>query len=109
MFDPFKNNDRAFSPMFDERMKITIRDTGVSQTIKACVFDDSNDDPLNDNSIDTDRELIQILCNVKDWEFVKKLVRGDFIERMEFKSKKYSVLECDYSNTHGMIIRARSL
>lgn len=107
MKDPFDRNDfdKAFVPMFSEHVVITLKD-GTKQTLSACVFDDSTDDPISDGSMDTTRERIQLLFKTSELAFLKAIKRGDVIERQGV-GRKYTIYDSRADETFSWVIRAR--
>ena len=69
MKSPWKNNDDAFEPMFDEHASIITPD-GKRTTFEVAVFVDGMADPLADDMMDTDREDVTFMFKQKDWAFV---------------------------------------
>lgn len=72
------------------------------------VFDDLEGDPLSDQSLDTERRDIVVECRVEDWHFVKKLKRGDRIERPD-AGLKYAVSQVRNDADQGIVIKARQI
>jgi len=111
MKSPWIDNDKAFAPMFTESIVISCKRSNktIKQTIEAAVFVDMTGDAISDNTLDTDREDIDIVCRKEDWAFVQKLLRGDSIERTEVNGVKYSVKEVKHDSIMGWVITARSI
>lgn len=111
MKSPWIDNDKAFAPMFTESIVISCKRSNktIKQTIEAAVFVDMTGDAISDNTLDTDREDIGIVCRKEDWAFVQKLLRGDSIERTEVNGVKYSVKEVKHDSIMGWVITARSI
>lgn len=79
------------------------------QTIEAAVFIDMTGDAISDSALDTDREDIGIICRLRDWAFVQKLLRGDLVERTAANGVRYKVKEVKYDSVMGWVISARSV
>lgn len=106
MKSPWKNNDDAFEPMFDEHASIITPD-GKRTTFEVAVFVDGMADPLNDDMMDTEREDVTFMFKQKDWPFVQTLTRGASIIRCS-SSKEYVVSEAKLDNCFGWVVVARS-
>lgn len=107
MTNPFSDIENAFRPFFNEAVVARLK-TGEAQTIPACVFDDIEGEPLLDQSLDTERRDIVVLCRAEDWLFVKKLRRGDRIE-MPDAGLKYAVSQVRNDADQGIVIKARQI
>lgn len=110
MKSPWTDNDKAYSPMFTESVVIsgTRGQEGFRQTIEAAVFVDNTGDALAEN-IDTDREDIDIVFDMKDWAFVQKLLRGDTVERTTLNGVRYRIQEVKRDFLMGWVVKARSV
>lgn len=107
MESPWKDIDDAFMPMFTESIILTHQHEKM--TIKTAVFVDNTADALADDSLDTNREDIQIVCNKCDWAYVSNLSRGDLVERVEANGKKYRISDVQKDALMGWCIYARSI
>lgn len=106
---PWDGIDDAFSPMFNEHITIHTKD-GYDYSILVSVFDDITDDVLLDeHSMNSKCESIQLVFKDCDWNMISKVVRGDVLERPEFNGRKYSITEVKHDPNIGNLIRARSL
>lgn len=110
MKSPWTDNDKAYSPMFTESVVIsgTRGQDSFRQTIEAAVFVDNTGDALAEN-IDTDREDIDIVFDMKDWAFVQKLLRGDTVERTTLNGVRYRIQEVKRDFLMGWVVKARSV
>ena len=108
---PWTDSNEAYGPMFTESVVISgTRETGTfKQTIQAAVFVDITGDALTDDAMDTDMETINICCNVSDYAFVQKLLRGDTVERTEVNGVKYKIKSVKRDDVMGWVIQARSV
>ena len=105
MNGPFTNFDDAFIPMYGEQASFTTKD-GDRQTIKVCVFDCVEGEPLmEEGSMETTRRDIQLSIHMKNWNFVKRLKRGDAIE-VPCRGK-FSVQEVMNDPHFGIVVKAR--
>lgn len=70
-----------------------------------------NDDVIDDeNTINTEREQIDIICRRCDWDMMRKIKRGDKIIRQESRNgKRYAVESSNYDETMGFVIHAREI
>lgn len=107
MTNPFSDTEKAFRPFFGEAVVARLK-SGEAQTITAVVFDDIEGDPLSDQSLDTERRDIVVLCRAEDWLFVRKLKRGDRIERPD-ACLKYAVSQVRNDADQGIVIKARQI
>lgn len=107
MCNPWKEVDEAFQLMFDESIVIT--HGGEKATIEVVVFTDNTGDSLVEETMDTTREDIKIVCKRKDWPYMSRLVRGDTIERTTCNGVKYKVQEAKFDALMGWCIYARSI
>jgi hypothetical protein len=107
MKSPFENIDAAFDVMFTEAITVMINRNGNThkQTIKANVFLDNTELPLDENIMDSNLEQILIICKPKDWAFCKTLQRGDDIIRND--GRKYNVMSVNNDELMGYVITAR--
>ena len=108
---PFQNIEAAFTPMYEE--SVVIRGTrpdnkSFAQTISAAIFLSMMGDSISEDTMDTDREDIDIVCRERDWAFVQTLRRGDEVERTTYNGVKYSIQEVKRDQTMGWVISARS-
>lgn len=108
---PWRDNDDAFTDMFDESVVLSgTRPTGnFKQTIKVALFVDYVPDSMSEDIMDTNIEYIHLCCNSKDVAFLVKLQRGDTIERTEYNGLKYKVQEVKHDGLMGWVITARSI
>lgn len=108
MKDPFSPDcfDSAFEPMYSEPVVITLKD-GTRQTLEACIFDDSTDDPISDSALDSVGERIQLIFKRSNITFLKTIKRGDIIERQGVGGKKYTVQDSSMDDPYSWVIRAR--
>lgn len=111
MKSPWIDNAEAFAPMFTESIVVSGKrnDKSFRQTIDTTVFVDMTGDSLDDSTVDTDREDIDIVFNQDDWAFVQKLKRGDVVERTMFNGIKYKIQEVKHDNVMGWVVKARSI
>lgn len=106
MKNPWKEiDDRAYGPMFDEKVAIKTPD-GNNTTLKAAIFVDGMADPMSDDMMDTEREDVTFVFASKDWAFVKTLKRGASISRCS-NNKTYSISEAKLDNCFGWCVTAR--
>ena len=103
MQTPFTMIDRAFDPMFDEKVIVG------KQTILACVTMDTGGEVLMDGMVDTEREDIVILCRPEDWGQVKLMQVGDRVRRPEANGREYAISSVDRDRVLGIAVRARSV
>ena len=110
MKDPFSIEyfDKAFAPMFSEAVRLTLKD-GASQTLNACIFDDSTTDPVSDGGLDSVGERIQLLFKRGDVAFLKKIKRGDKITRQGLETKEYTVQDSRMDDDFSWVIHARKI
>lgn len=105
---PFAGMEEAFDPFYQTDVKV-VRKNGQKQTITVCLFDDAEGDVLNDTvGLDTERKDLKLVVRRRDWEFVKKMERGDTIEIPTIPKKgtyKVETVETDFAM--GMVITAR--
>lgn len=111
MKSPWTDNDKAFAPMFTESVIISGKrgQEVFKQTIEAAIFLDMTGDALADNTIDTDREDINVVFDKKDWAFVQKLLRGDLIERTMMNGLNYKIQDVKHDSLMGWVVKARSI
>lgn len=110
MKNPWKNNELAFSVMYDEKVVIELKD-GSRLPVEAMVCTDNTADPFNEEMIDSDREDIAILVKEDCWEVVLSQVkRGDAVVRPCMPTNgKYAVSSVIMDAAMGLIVRARSM
>ena len=105
MNNPFTDIDDAFLTMFKEEASLTTKE-GDRQTLKVCIFDNVEGEPLIDEgSMETTRRDIQLSIHMKDWNFVKRLTRGDKIE-VPCRGK-FSVQQVINDPQFGIVVKAR--
>lgn len=107
MRNPWKEQDDAFDMMFDE--SIVVKHGDNKATVVVSVFTDNIGDSLSEDTLDTTREDIKIVCKRKDWPYMSRLLRGDVIERTSYNGVKYKVLEAKFDALMGWCIYARSI
>lgn len=78
----FSDIDGAFEPFYSEKICFVLKD-GSKQIIRACFFQDGDGEPLSE-AFESSRKDAQILCESKDWRFLKALSRGDKAVREDF-------------------------
>lgn len=105
--DPFADIEQAFNPFYQECVVLEKKDKSIRQTIFCNVFTDNTDeDVISDQNIDTTREVMTFLCLPKDWGFIQKITRGDIVERPKY-NKKYAVQTVLNDGVMGIVIKAR--
>lgn len=104
MKSPWKDNDDAFCPMFDETIAIKTID-GNTTSFEVAMFSNGTSDPFSDDMIDTEREDVMFVFKQEDWPFVKAITRGTTITACNMK--QYSVSEAKLDNCFGWVIVAR--
>lgn len=107
MNNPWKDNEKAFAPMFGETLEVETQD-GKRTSIQAAVFTDGTGDPFSEDMLETDREDVTMVFMKKDWPFVRRLKRGDVVRRLDFNGVSYSVSEAKLDNCLGWCLKARS-
>ena len=107
MKSPWKDNDCAFAPMFDETVAFITPDSKKT-SMRAAVFTDGMGDPVSDDMLDTEREDLTFVFCKKDWPFVKNVKRGTTLVRCNYNGLEYAVSEAKLDNCLGWCIKARS-
>lgn len=104
---PFDNVDMAFEPFYNDAFAVTTKD-GKKTTLSTCVFTCMTGDPLAEDTMETERKDIMLLCREEDWPWVKANVsRGDSLERYDGTKFKVTLVEDDF--TMGKLIHAREV
>ena len=88
---------------------VVIEHEAKRQTLRAAVFTDNTGDSLVDDTLDTDREDIQLVFDRRDWGYVSKLQRGDVVIRTSSNGMRYKIAEVKYDHLMGWCILARSV
>ena len=102
--DPFAAMENAFAPLTREVLVFHLSD-GMTTTANGSVFTDAEIDPLTDGAMDADIEQISIHIPSSSWNLMKKIVRGDTVERPVY-NKRYRVSKVS-NDLIGIIITAR--
>lgn len=102
--DPFAAMDNAFAPLTREVLVFHLTD-GTTMTANGSVFTDAEIDPLTDGAMDADIEQISIHLPSASWHIMRKIVRGDTVERPVY-NKRYRVTKVS-NDLIGIIITAR--
>ena len=102
--DPFAAMENAFSPLTREVLVFRLTD-GTTMTANGSVFADAEIEPITDGAMDADIEQISIHLPSSSWNLMRKIVRGDTVERPVY-NKKYRVTKVS-NDLIGIIITAR--
>lgn len=104
MTSPFDRIDSAFAVLFNEEIILTSNQG--RQTLYVSIFQSITDDTLNEDTIDTYRETIDIVVKPEDWISIDKIARGSTIYRT-INQKKYKVVSVKNDFIMGFVITAR--
>ena len=100
---PFAFDDKAFAPMFDEKIII---DSDEKKAVLPCVvFLCDTGEPLTDAALDTAREDIMLVFRAADWPFVRTVQRGAEITLTN--GKKYKAYRVAEDALYGVQLYAR--
>lgn len=104
------NMPGAFDPMYDEDVIVRYKGDShpCSYTAKVYVTTGITDDPAADDLMDARTDTITLNIRACDFEFFRKLTRGDEIVRPEFFGKKYAVEEVKTDELMHLLVTAKS-
>lgn len=94
--------------MFDEIVAVSGVRSGVSrrQALKVSVFDDSTDEAMDENALESEAETISCVARSNDWRFIRDcMVRGDLVRRAD--GREYQVTKIAHDSAMGWIFKAR--
>lgn len=105
---PFTDTEDAFNPFYQTDIKVVLK-SGERQTLTVSMFDAVEGDALSEEvDLDTTRKDLKFVARKQDWDFVKKMTRGDTIELPDSHTKeRYKVDSIDNHFVMGMVITAR--
>lgn len=101
---PFAGVDAAFEPLSREALVFRLAD-GMTIPTNGSVFADAEIDPMTEGAMDSEIEQISIHLPSSSWHIVQKIVRGDTVERPQYR-KRYRVAKVS-NDLIGIIITAR--
>ena len=107
----FNEAEKAFDDFYEEEIVVETKG-GHQQTVKALVGADNTIDPVSDEMLDTDQQLIQLTFKQSDWAFLGDIKRGDKIYRYALPSRQkqaYAVQDVVQDFVFGFVVKAREL
>lgn len=94
--------------MYDEDVAVCGTRKGAirRQSLTVCVFDDENDEPVDEASVSSEAEVIRCVARTDDWRFLREeMTIGDTVTRAD--GREYRVSSILHDSTMGWIFKAR--
>lgn len=105
---PFDNIERAFDPMYLDRVAIELpRKEGNERIVMSCcVGEVIEGDVLNGDCVSTSRLDIRLMFRPCDARLVDRLQIGDIVTLAD--GSRYAISNIDRDLTFGIVVQARS-